>query len=530
MNRLNSHVDAALQRVRLAAEQAAERGAEGLGLAALSSGQAKRRDALLSAQFIFRKHQALFSQRFDQSMRQQAAEAPGAGTPGTAKAAPKATQWDELSLMDDDQVNTLVATDRIGLALGHQSEWELREVNSYMGDIPGVDEDRHPLRPQAIAQALIEAVNAVTDDPDTRQVLTDELTRALSLEMRACYADVAGLFRSRGLRPQDLRVRGVSGATRGQSLHGGTTSGVPLHDSRYATLPGALHPAVHGSRAGGLHSVAGGFHGAAPDGYATTGGGAVGGMGWSVDPQLMDLMRRLAMSPTLAGPATGGGPLPVNSQWQGWDGDPGSYVDGGPIVLPPNLIHLHRDELRQAASGSLDHMVIDVVAGLFDQILSDAKLPPLMAQQIARLQLPVLRAALGDRSFFSSRRHPVRRLVNRIATLAAAYDDFTDEPGKSFLALVRDLIQDVVSGDFDRMELYESKLGQLEHFIQDQTAQTLKSQGDTAALLERKETELRLQRRYMQQLQQAMMMQQLQAQEGAEGEGGAAAPAPQPAQ
>jgi hypothetical protein len=508
MNRLNPHVDAALQRVRLAAEQAAERGAEGLGLAALSSGQAKRRDSLLSAQFIFRKHQALFSQRFDQSMRQQAAEAPGTGnaSSGNARAAPKATQWDELSLMDDDQVNTLVATDRIGLALGHQSEWELREVNSYMGDIPGVDEDRHPLRPQAIAQALIEAVNAVTDDPDTRQVLTDELTRALALEMRACYADVAGLFRSRGLRPQDLRVRAVAGATRGQSLHGGTTSGVPLHDSRYATLPGALHQAVHGSRAGGLHSMAGGIQGGNPDGYATTGGGHGGGGmgGWSVDPQLMDLMRRLAMSPSVGIPVTGSGGLPMNSQWQGWDGDPASYVEGGPIVLPPNLIHLHRDELRQAASGSLDHMVIDVVAGLFDQILSDAKLPPLMAQQIARLQLPVLRAALGDRSFFSSRRHPVRRLVNRIATLAAAYDDFTDEPGKSFLTLVRELIQDVVSGDFDRMELYESKLGQLEQFIQDQTAETLKSQGDTAALLERKETELRLQRRYMQQLQQAM--------------------------
>ncbi len=117
--------------------------------------------------------------------------------------------------------------------------------------------------------------------------------------------------------------------------------------------------------------------------------------GWSVDPQLMDLMRRLAMSPSVGMPVTGSGALPVNSQWQGWDGDPGSYVEGGPIVLPPNLIHLHRDELRQAASGSLDHMVIDVVAGLFDQILSDAKLPPLMAQQIARLQLPVLRAALG---------------------------------------------------------------------------------------------------------------------------------------
>ncbi|MBO9689531.1 DUF1631 family protein [Roseateles chitosanitabidus] len=511
MNRLNPHVDVALQRVRTAAEQAAERGAEGLGLAALSAGQAKRRDALLSAQFLFRKHQALFSQRFDQSMRQQAAEVSPAATaaaPASTRSGAKATQWDELSLMDDDQVNAMVATDRIGLALGHQSEWELREVNAYMGDIPGVSDERHPLRPQAIAQALLEGVNAVSDDPETRQILTDELTRALALEMRACYADIAGLFRSRGLRPQDLRVRGAGGPG-GARGAGGTTSGVPLHDSRYATMPGALPGNGYGSRAGGLHSVAGGFQGSGHGAHGMPSGhGGHGGFGGgSVDPQLMDLLRRLAQSPSggLGGPTTGGG-LPPNSQWQGWEVDPGAggYVDGGPIVLPPNLIHLHRDELRQAASGSLDHMVIDVVAGLFDQILSDAKLPPLMAQQIARLQLPVLRAALGDRSFFSSRRHPVRRLVNRIATLAAAYDDFTDDPGKSFLTLVRELVQDVVSGDFDRMDLYESKLDQLDQFIADQTAQTLKSQGDAAALLERKETELRLQQRYMQQLERAM--------------------------
>ena len=78
----------------------------------------------------------------------------------------------------------------------------------------------------------------------------------------------------------------------------------------------------------------------------------------------------------------------------------------------------------QAATGALDHMVIDVIASLFDQILSDAKVPPQMARQIARLQLPVLRAALGDNSFFSSRRHPVRRFINRIASLGTAVEDF----------------------------------------------------------------------------------------------------------
>lgn len=505
MNRLNPHVEAALQRVRTAVEQAAERGAEGLGLAALSAGQAKRRDALLSAQFVFRKQQALFSQRFDQTLRQHAQDSSSPATPAAAKTP---QNWGELSLMDDEQVNAMVAADRIGLALGHQSEWELREVDSYMGSLAGPgQEERHPLRPQAIAQALLEGIHAVTEDAESRQLLTDELTRALAQEMRACYADIAELFRSRGLRQQDLRVRGTVG---GRSAHGGHSTQGSLGDSRYGSDPrstqsGALAgPGGGQGGQGGYAAHASGGHA----GYAGHGGhsgpGSLGAVA-PMDPQLMDLLRRLAQSPVpLGGPVTGPGGMvsaPAISQWQGWETEP---APDGSYALPPNLIHLHRDELRQAATGSLDHMVIDVVAGLFDQILSDPKLPPQMAQQIARLQLPVLRAALSDRSFFSSRRHPVRRLVNRMASLAVAYDDFSEDPGRAFLELVRELVQQVVHGEFERMDLYESKLDELEQFTAEQTAQSLKDQGDAAALLERKETELRLQQRYMQQLLQAM--------------------------
>ena len=92
-----------------------------------------------------------------------------------------------------------------------------------------------------------------------------------------------------------------------------------------------------------------------------------------------------------------------------------------------------------------------------------------MARQIARLQLPVLRVALGDATFFSSRRHPVRRFVNRIASLACAFDDFDDGPGAQFLSRVRELVQEIVEGDFDQIELYEAKLAELESFIAEQT-------------------------------------------------------------
>ena len=107
------------------------------------------------------------------------------------------------------------------------------------------------------------------------------------------------------------------------------------------------------------------------------------------------------------------------------------YNDGLTGLMAVNLIRAHREELIQASTGKLDHMVIDVVGSLFDQILSDSRVPPQMAREIARLQLPVLRVALNDSTFFSTRRHPVRRFVNRIASLACAFDDFDDGPGRA---------------------------------------------------------------------------------------------------
>ncbi|MDO8419393.1 MAG: DUF1631 family protein, partial [Rubrivivax sp.] len=124
-----------------------------------------------------------------------------------------------------------------------------------------------------------------------------------------------------------------------------------------------------------------------------------------------------------------------------------------------------------------------------------------LARQIARLQLPVLRAALGDPNFFASRRHPVRRFVNRIASLGAAFEDFDGEQSRGFLLKVRDLIQEVVDGDFDQIETYEQKLAALVAYTAEQAREEAREQGDAAALLGEKEDQLRLRQLYAQQLE-----------------------------
>ena len=184
-------------------------------------------------------------------------------------------------------------------------------------------------------------------------------------------------------------------------------------------------------------------------------------------------------------------------------GSGGQYGDGLTGLMAVNLIRAHREELIQASSGKLDHMVIDVVGSLFDQILSDSRVPPQMAREIARLQLPVLRVALNDPTFFSTRRHPVRRFVNRIASLACAFDDFDAGAGQQFLQRVRKLVDEIVQGDFDQIELYAEKVAELESFIAEQSEGEVKASG-AVGTLEAKESELRIQQRYMLQLRGAL--------------------------
>ena len=66
---------------------------------------------------------------------------------------------------------------------------------------------------------------------------------------------------------------------------------------------------------------------------------------------------------------------------------------------------------------------------------------------------------------------------------------------------MRELIQEVVEGDFDQIETYEQKLAALVAYTAEQASQEAKVQGDAAALLAEKEDQLRLRQLYTQQLE-----------------------------
>ncbi len=81
--------------------------------------------------------------------------------------------------------------------------------------------------------------------------------------------------------------------------------------------------------------------------------------------------------------------------------------------------------------GRSDEDIIDMVALIFDFILEDRNLPDPVKGLIARLQIPVVKVAMIEKSFFGRKNHPVRLLLNALAQGGIGLDStegVTDTP------------------------------------------------------------------------------------------------------
>jgi hypothetical protein len=91
-----------------------------------------------------------------------------------------------------------------------------------------------------------------------------------------------------------------------------------------------------------------------------------------------------------------------------------SYVTEQLLKLQPGT------EQRQLARPDED--IIDMVALIFDFILEDRNLPDPVKGLIARLQIPVVKVAIIEKSFFGRKNHPVRLLLNALAQAGIGLD------------------------------------------------------------------------------------------------------------
>ncbi len=135
------------------------------------------------------------------------------------------------------------------------------------------------------------------------------------------------------------------------------------------------------------------------------------------------------------------------------------------MLIVPDMIRTCRDRLAVHATAA-DRTKIDIVATLFDHVLSDDRLATDVRNTLARLQLPVLRMALADDSFFASRTHPTRRLLDRLVESAA--DRQPDSVGgRATRAALERVVHTVIRGSFEDAGEHARLLEQFERSIVD---------------------------------------------------------------
>jgi hypothetical protein len=102
---------------------------------------------------------------------------------------------------------------------------------------------------------------------------------------------------------------------------------------------------------------------------------------------------------------------------------------------------------RPAVLAEEDSDTVDLVGMLFDYINKGMKAESSALSLLGRLQVPVLRVALSDKTFFTQREHPARALLNTIAETSSRWVD--DEDADPSLAEKMQAVVDKVSNEYN---------------------------------------------------------------------------------
>jgi hypothetical protein len=137
--------------------------------------------------------------------------------------------------------------------------------------------------------------------------------------------------------------------------------------------------------------------------------------------------------------------------------DPISAADmarSGPVRFINVVRNFQQSEIGKKAN-SVNTAVIELVARVFDFIFQDKSLADIIKLLLSRLQIPMLRAALLDVSFFEKNDHPARQLVNILASAALGWQEADGQQSPLFV-LIENTVNRVVCEFKEDLSLFQT--------------------------------------------------------------------------
>jgi hypothetical protein len=416
------------------AEKAAERDAQNTYLDA----RAKAREKRPAIEAAFRSQ---FVEFFNRKVRGEPAARAAEPAPG------------ELSLVAPEALEESIAVREMARKLGAACEGELFALGQRMGYLlerPDLEEEANPLSPSTVFAALNEACEQIGAGFKVKIALLRQLEARAEAELQGIYRDLNQHLVERRILPEvRVAVRKAAAsppAPANRASPGASTPAAPAPEDVFGALTqllGAAMPAMVSPMAAPGATAAGNAPAAA------------------VPASFLSELTRMHREGAAA-------------QAQG--------------SRPVNLVKGIRAAPQAASLPALDAMTIDLVSMLFDFIFEDRHIPAGAKAWLGRLQIPTLKVALLDRSFFSSKAHPARRLIDRLAECALGMDE-ANADASGCIAMIEGVVGRIVA-EFDTdIALFESQLGRVEAFIEERKHAEAEIVERSARLVEERERE-----------------------------------------
>ncbi|MCR8923669.1 DUF1631 domain-containing protein [Dasania sp. GY-MA-18] len=331
----------------------------------------------------------------------------------------------ELSLVEHDQLEELMASSSL-VSKAEKNFVEplaliMARLNALLGEQPTLTAASNPLGPAVICKAFMAACESLDTDINTKLVLFKLFDRYVIAGLGSVYSACNAHLASSGVLADANAANLVSGASKGATPQDSASA-------VFANLQALLKAAPH----------------------ASASQQAVGLQAAGDAPQIPrdSLMALLQLVQQQAAQSA------ENSAAQ---------LD---IQQALNSLCMERMPGQALSIGQVDDDTINLVSMLFQFVLEDRNLAAPIKTQLSRMQIPIVRIAMQDKSFFSRGGHPARKLLNAMATAALGWEEpqqlDRDPLYKKIGAIVDQLLEDYDNN----AELFDDILSDFNAFLE----------------------------------------------------------------
>jgi len=404
----------------------------------------QRREVLSDALALLDKYKATLVKQLPKELVQRSL----GGVAPEAQGRTAGLRFDQLELMDDDQVQERVESARALQAATLEVDEQLAELNALICAIQGlstVQPERNPIRPEVFVKALTQVIAQTQVRSEVRMAWLQVMGTALGKGLQEVYRQVIELLHAAGVQAagyairqaesQQIRSPRANAGPIGSGRLGGGDSWVGADSARQAV---ALDPSVLTVQR--LHDLVSG----------------------QFDPHQHVDRRRPNSRPTSP------------DKWGRRASDHNS--DTVPAALEAleelgqvdELVQRLEQVLGQVDGQSLrlqalrpvspmgQRVAEEVVQLMLENIIADPRLLPPLRDELARLRPSLVALSRIDPRFFSDRQHPARRLLEAVTQRGLAFNDPEHEAFAEFLAPLHeavDILNQVQVQDAEPFEL-----------------------------------------------------------------------------